>query len=461
MSFFNRVNVALEELDEATLDSGEDIAADPDTQELDTVDTSDDVAVSEAEAEITADNESIDEAVEVSEELQEQAESNEEALENPEEVTEEQVEVAEECLKMNLARLGMVDMYKEASGQFKLAHESYSSPAERLQVAQEGIKETIAKIIEWIRNLFRKIMLWFKKMYAKLIVMFNRNLSRAKKVKEIVSKRNGGSIDADEYVALCVDHPVVGYWLADNSRERLNLDKDAKLVDDIKALVTAVNEAVSNGSNNKVHTLATNLITKAAGDSKTLTDLGAELDKFDAGNDNKTEGTAIITNPTSQKPKVLYIYQTDGEMIKDKDGNDTNKFNLGFEVQYQKVDLEQDTWESAIKGKANGIEKKWIQDRLGEIIKSAGKIKKFADNVFKTIDNGGKMANAFANLEKKVAKTQQGDMTSAGYTKAANIGRKLAGQAAVDVVIGSIRAQGVAISLLAACAKQLDNKKKN
>ena len=52
MSFFTRVNVALEELDEATLDSGEGMAADPDTQELDTVDTSDDLAVSEAEAEL-------------------------------------------------------------------------------------------------------------------------------------------------------------------------------------------------------------------------------------------------------------------------------------------------------------------------------------------------------------------------------------------------------------------------
>ena len=71
------------------------------------------------------------------------------------------------------------------------------------------------------------------------------------------------------------------------------------------------------------------------------------------------------------------------------------------------------------------------------------------------------MANAFASLQKKVEKSSQGEMSTNAYTRAANIGRKLAGQVAVDVVIGSIRAQGVAVSILAACAKQLDNKKKN
>lgn len=449
MSFFTRVNVALEELDEATLDSGEGMAADPDTQELDTVDTSDDLAVSEAEAEITADNESIDEAVEVSEELQEQADSNEEALENPEEVTEEQVEVAEECLKMNLARLGFVDMYKEANSQFKLAHESYSSPAERLQVAQEGIKETIGKIIEMIRNIFRKIIMWFKKMYAKLIVMFNRNLARAKKVKELVAKRNGGKVDADEFAALCADHPLVGYWLSDSSA-RLNIDKDSATIDTIKALVDRINSYVSTGNSAGSVTFPTNSVD----DTAALTDLGAELDKMH-GQDKA--GRAIVTNPTSQKPKVLYIVSTDSgkRTVDDKEVD-----FIEFELQYQKVDLEQGKWEDAIKSKATSVEKSWIQGHLTNIIKSAGKIKKFADNAFKTIESGGKMANAFASLQKKVEKSTQGEMSTNAYTRAANVGRKLAGQVAVDVVIGSIRAQGVAVSILAACAKQLDNKKK-
>ena len=449
MSFFNRVNVALEELDEATLDSGEGMAADPDTQELDTVDTSDDLAVSEAEAEITADNESIDEAVEVSEELQEQSESNEEALENPEEVTEEQVEVAEECLKMNLARLGFVDMYKEANSQFKLAHESYSSPAERLQVAQEGIKETIGKIIEMIRNIFRKIIMWFKKMYAKLIVMFNRNLARAKKVKELVSKRNGGKVDPDEFAALCADHPLVGYWLAESST-RLNIDKDSATIDTIKVLVDKINNLVSSGGTDAGKA---SWPTNQVDDTAALTDLGAELDKMHGAN---KAGRAIVTNPTSQKPKVLYIVSTDSG--KKGENGATDNF-IEFELQYQKVDLEQESWESKIKGKATSVEKTWIQGHLTNIIKSAGKIKKFADNAFKTIESGGKMANAFASLQKKVEKSSQGEMSTNAYTRAANIGRKLAGQVAVDVVIGSIRAQGVAVSILAACAKQLDNKK--
>ena len=148
-----------------------------------------------------------------------------------------------------------------------------------------------------------------------------------------------------------------------------------------------------------------------------------------------------------------YLFRLRGE------GEDKHNF-IEFELQYQKVDLEQDSWEKAIKGNASGIDKTWIQGHLTNIIKSANKIKKFADNAFKAIESGGKMANAFASLQKKVEKAAQGEMTTNAYTRAANIGRKLAGQVAVDVVIGSIRAQGVAVSILAACAKQLDNKKK-
>ena len=449
MSFFNRVNVALEELNEGALESEVETGSVED-QELDMVDTADEAGLAEAEAEIATDNESIDEAVEVSEELQEQAESNEEALENPEEVTEEQVEVAEECLKMNLARLGFVDMYKEASSQFKLAHESYSSPAERLQVAQEGIKETIGKIIEMIRNIFRKIILWFKKMYAKLIVMFNRNLSRAKKVKELVAKRNGGKVDGDEFAALCADHPLVGYWLSGSS-PRLSIEKDSATVDTIKVLVDKINGLISTGADNGVA-----WPTNAVDDTSDITALGGELDNMFNNKDNG-KARSIVTNPTSQKPKVLYIVPT--ETGTRGEGDDKHNF-IEFELQYQKVDLEQDKWEKAIKNNASNIDKTFIQGHLTNIIKSAGKIKKFADNTFKAIDAGGKMANAFASLQKKIEKSTQGEMSTNAYTRAANIGRKLAGQVAVDIVIGSIRAQGIAVSILAACAKQLDNKKK-
>lgn len=443
MSFFNRVNVALEELNEGALESEVETGSVED-QELDMVDTADEAGLAEAEAEIATDNESIDEAVEVSDELQEQAESNEEALENPEEVTEEQVEVAEECLKMNLARLGMVDMYKEANSQFKLAHESYSSPAERLQIAQEGIKETIGKIIEWIRNLFRKIILWFKKMYAKLIVMFNRNLARAKKVKELVLKRNDGVVDADEFAAIGVDNPLVAYLLVKDAN-RLEIDKNAQIVDAIKVAVDGVNKAVSENNLNAINSSAIDKFTFAKNDVSYLKTLGGEVDTTGG------KYAGIITNPTGKKPKLLLLT---GKASEDKQSVD-------IEVKYEGVELDQETAHNKVKDEAGDkIKKDFIKSNLDNIIKSANKIKKFADTTFKTINSGGALANAFANLQKKAEKAEQGEMNSNAYTKAANIGRKLAGQAAVDVVIGAIRGQGVAVSILAACAKQLDNKKK-
>lgn len=443
MSFFNRVNVALEELNEGALESEVETGSVED-QELDMVDTADEAGLAEAEAEIATDNESIDEAVEVSDELQEQAESNEEALENPEEVTEEQVEVAEECLKMNLARLGMVDMYKEANSQFKLAHESYSSPAERLQIAQEGIKETIGKIIEWIRNLFRKIILWFKKMYAKLIVMFNRNLARAKKVKELVLKRNDGTVDADEFAAIGVDNPLVAYLLVNNPN-RLEIDKNAQIVDAIKVAVDGVNKAVSENRLDAINSSAIDKFAFAKNDVSYLKTLGGEVDT------TNSKYAGIITNPTGKKPKLLLLTGK---------ANDGDK-SVDIEVKYEGVELDQETAHNQVKSAAGDkIKKDFIKSNLDNIIKSANKIKKFADTTFKTINSGGALANAFANLQKKAEKAEQGEMNSNAYTKAANIGRKLAGQAAVDVVIGAIRGQGVAVSILAACAKQLDNKKK-
>ena len=149
MSFAKRLSIALEEesnlpIDANELDSGEasenlitDIASEDDS-----------LSVLETDAEIQKDDESVNEAMEVVDEMSVNVDINEEALSDPSSVTEEQVEAAQECLKYNMAVLGMAEHYKDFSNKVKVGHESYSSPAERLQIAQEGLKETIAKIIE-------------------------------------------------------------------------------------------------------------------------------------------------------------------------------------------------------------------------------------------------------------------------------------------------------------------------
>ena len=175
--------------------------------------------------------------------------------------------------------------------------------------------------------------MWFKKMYAKLIVMFNRNLARAKKVKELVSKRNGGKVDPDEFAALCADHPLVGYWLADSST-RLNIDKDSATIDTIKVLVDKINNLVSSGGTDAGKA---SWPTNHVDDAAALTALGAELDKMHGGD---KAGRAIVTTPTSQDPKVLYIVSTDSGK---KGENGAKDEFIEFEIQYKKVELEKES----------------------------------------------------------------------------------------------------------------------
>lgn len=446
MSFFNRVNIAQEELDEAPiLEGGENVEM-PEEEFIGGEE--DEVEVAEISDEINNDNEAISEAETAASDLAEVAETNEQALENPEEVTEEQVEAAQESLKICLAKLGMVDMYKEANSQFKLAHESYSSPAERLQVAQEGIKETIGKIIEWIRNLFRKILLWFKKMYAKLTVLFNRSQAKAKKLKAVLAQRKGNiDIPVGEYRSLCAGYPGIGMMVANG--KTLMIDKDATIVDKMSAVVkdlandikTAANQTnVSREANDKGQE------NKAQAAASTA---GEKLAKV--GNVSLVDGINlqdIIEDDIGNNHIFLRIDGTKAKVITfEKDEN-----GVTFEIKNVNYDIE------AFNSKLNNAPTK---DNLNTIINAAVKqnISKMANSAFKAIKEGDGLVKSFEIVKKAAdANDNGGTMSINGYQRAANVGRKIGTEAVIDVVIGTVRAQSQLLSLVGKCLTYVNKK---
>ena len=477
MSFAKRLSIALEEesnlpIDASELDSGEA----SENLITDIANEDDSLSVLETDAEIQKDDESVNEAMEVVDEMSVNVDINEEALSDPSSVTEEQVEAAQECLKYNMAVLGMAEHYKDFSNKVKVGHESYSSPAERLQIAQEGLKETIAKIIEWIKNIFRKIAVWFKKMYAKLIVIFNRNQSRAKKVKELLRKKTNSNftVDADEVASMAVDCPLVCAVLLSNPAN-FGIEKDSSLIEDVHTFAKMYNEAVATFGDLNENKLK-NMFAKLKGQFEnfqkgTLKDKAANLYKVikdvvsaQKAGQRATEDSAAYKVITGGEKGICVFSRIDGKaptaLVIEIPDTVTSFSDFTFE--YKKIEIDSESVENKIKAlaKAKPVNYASMDTALNVIIKDAGKIKKFADNAFKTIETGGALANSFASAYKKMEKSQSGEMRSVDYTRAANIGRVASSVFVTDVVIGAIKAQGQAISLIARLITQFDDKKK-
>lgn len=136
----------------------------------------------EEEANVNAEVDQNIEALETSSEeadaLLDQADNNEEVIENAEASGEEespaideQITASEENLKYSMIKLGYDDGLKE---RISFAKEAHSSSLEKLRVSTEGVKDFILKIISTIKTLIRKIVISVQKLYAKIGFKFAR-----------------------------------------------------------------------------------------------------------------------------------------------------------------------------------------------------------------------------------------------------------------------------------------------
>lgn len=151
---------------------------------------------------VESDAVALEESIEAIEELQESVETNEEVLENnPEAVTEEMVAASNECYAFSMGVLGVKRDEFLAN---RISLESYSSPAEKLKVSTEAMKEHIKNAIERIKLFFKQLGVQIKKLFVKVLAMFNTSEKRAKElIKEIKKLDNiKPASDNEEMVSL-------------------------------------------------------------------------------------------------------------------------------------------------------------------------------------------------------------------------------------------------------------------
>ena len=180
----------------------------------------------ELNAEIEQDSGEISETLEEVDALEEQAAATDEVLaatadeetggeggepvaDEASAITEEQVVNAEESFKWSLARLGGATKYEAVVTLAKEHKASGLSRRARLKVCNEGVKETIARLIQSVIN--------FAKMVASRVVIFvKQNLAKFSNYKKqisengkIISKLEPSSIDAEDFTKMLAGSPSV------------------------------------------------------------------------------------------------------------------------------------------------------------------------------------------------------------------------------------------------------------
>ena len=129
----------------------------------------------------------MEESEEVIEELQEQVVENEHMIENsPENITEEIVAVAQEKYFIAAARLGYPT---EELMKNRISLEAARvSPVQALTISTEGVKETLKKMLEAMKNMFSKIVESIKKLLARAAMFFGGVVSKAQELKKRLDK---------------------------------------------------------------------------------------------------------------------------------------------------------------------------------------------------------------------------------------------------------------------------------
>lgn len=179
--------------------------------------------VVEADLEVAESNDTIEEAVTAIEELTDLAEVAEGSIEEGEGLSEDAAEIAEVAVEAICARLG----YKPAKKVIP-ALESFGGASSRLDAtkyALEGIKETIAKIWEAVKNFFKGI-------WTKIVALWKQLFDAATKVQARATTLNKKIDEAVKANLVAGDKVLnlVKYCVAFNAKSEAELEKAIKVV---------------------------------------------------------------------------------------------------------------------------------------------------------------------------------------------------------------------------------------
>lgn len=383
--------------------------------EEDIVQEADEKALDGEAAEVEMDNAAMEEAEQLLEETMEADATADKALETPAEVTEDDVKAASASLESALFALQDKAFYAEQSLKVQAAYESYSdNAAMRLQACQEGIKETIAKLIETIKNIFRRVIAWFKKQYAKFVAMISRTGSKAKKLKGVLAKKGDSvKVPADEVGFLFYATPYIGS--VSEIGEYAKAYGDKKLAGELAKAIDGVFNG--NSKDSSIH----------------FTDRFSKVEALV----EEAPKDAVILGLSAKGAKILV--KEEGKIL----------------VKSVKFSAE----------KLKGANSKEAEIKNGELssaisaIESAAKNSKgVIDECFKAVEKGAAIANKLETLQKQAYKADSEEITEAGIVKATNIGRKLASDAAVSLALGTVKGLSDLLTTSAKLVSKLPNK---
>lgn len=383
--------------------------------EEDIVQEADEKALDSEAAEVEMDNQAMEEAEQLLEESVEADKSADKALETPAEVTEDDVKAASASLESALFALQDKAFYKDQSLKVQAAYEDYgNNPAMRLQACQEGIKETIAKLIETIKNIFRRVIAWFKKQYAKFIAMISRTASKAKKLKSVLAKKGESvKVPADEAGMLFYATPYIES-VSDIGESARDLG-DKKLAADYATLI----------------------------DNVFNRDIQAELKKLE--DKSPIDDSLFVDFPENAVPLSVSAKGVKA-LIRDE-----GKISVKF------VKFDAEKLKNA-NNKEIEIKNTELKAAISAIESAAKNSKGVIDACFKAVEKGASIANKLEALQKRVYKEETDEITEAGILKATNIGRKLASDVAVTIALGTVRGLSDLLTTSAKLVSQLPSK---
>lgn len=196
-------------------------------------------------------------------------------------ITEEQVVNAEESFKWSLARLGGATKYEAVVTLAKEHKASGLSRRARLKVCNEGVKETIARLIQSIINIAKQIA-------SRVVLFVKRNLAKfvnyKKQIEEngkIIAKLDAASVNADDLAKTLAGSPSVEMALV---LETSSVAPMLTVAEKKKVLAAAVDASVKAICAN----LVSNIKAAPSDDTKAI-DAGKFADLANKAKDDVTE----------------------------------------------------------------------------------------------------------------------------------------------------------------------------
>lgn len=202
-SYLNRIQITIDEETDVALEELEaegmvnDVDGEVPVEHVINI-TEVDVSIAEDERTIGAEVDAMNSANDVTTDLTEQVAVEEELLENPEDLTDQAAEITQDAFVISLAKLKFP---KEEYNRYLTTMDNDYTPAERVAVTLDGVKDFLLRIKEHIIAFFRSIKEKLKRLYSKIWVFLANVGKRAealqKKIRENANLKQGSFNDND------------------------------------------------------------------------------------------------------------------------------------------------------------------------------------------------------------------------------------------------------------------------